>query len=485
MVKILRKLIAVLLVGVFTLAYARPSYAQATLDDLLKRVEAVEKQNTDLQQQNASLKAEIEAIKANQAAPQATAPAPEAAKSASGPAPVITANFKDGFSIKSPDDAYKLKLSGFMQSDGRIFTNNKKDSSGGTSTFLIRRARLYLTGTVAKDFNFTIVPDFSATSGTVLTYAYADYVKYPMFQIRAGKFIEPFDVENLQDSKFYNFAELGLPSNLYPQRDIGIQVSGGVLKDTIKYAVGIFNGEVDHEAYSTENADTNNDKDVVGRVWVSPFKSTSIDVAKGLSFGYAMAYGHQDEGATNPTYVTPGQITVFSYNSGVSYNGPRLRTSPQFTYYYKSFGLLGEYVNSYQDFARNGGASLIKNRFNNNAWQLSGTYVLTGENATYSGVTPRNNFDPSKGTFGALELALRYGQLNLDHRIFANGFASGDTSISSERAWAAGLNWYLNPNVKLIFDFEQTKFDRGSVAVINNGDRKPENVITSRVQIGF
>lgn len=491
----LRKLIAVLIIGVFNLAFARPSYADVTLDDLLKRVEAVEKQNADLQAQNASLKTEIEAMKASQAAVPATAAvaAPQAAKPAA-PAPIITANFKDGFSIKSPDNAYKLKLSGFMQSDGRVFTNNKKDSSGGTSTFLIRRARLYVTGTVANDFNFTLVPDFSATSGTVLTYGYADYTKYPMFQIRAGKFVEPFSIENLQSSMYYNFAELGLPANLYPQRDIGLQISGGVLNDSLKYAVGIFNGEVDHEAYSTENADTNNDKDVVGRIWVSPFKNTNLKPVQGLGMGFAFAYGHQDEGtvsttapynSNNPTYVTPGQLIVFSYNSGVSPNGPRLRTSPQMTYYYKSFGLLGEYVDSYQDFAKGSGSTLVKDRFDNKAWQLSTTYVLTGEDATYNGVTPKNNFNPSKGSFGAFELAARYGELNLDHKIFTDGFADANTYISREHAWGSGLNWYLNPNVKLVFDFEQTKFRRGSVLAINNGNRKPENVVTSRVQVAF
>ncbi|MBF0489581.1 MAG: hypothetical protein HQL15_03050 [Candidatus Omnitrophica bacterium] len=480
-----KRLVVTLMMVILSLSFIRPSFAEVTLDELLKRVEAVEKKNEELQKENSSLREEIQGMKDKQSSVAASTSKSDK-PDISSETPVVTANLKDGFSIKSPDGAYKLKLSGFVQSDGRIFTNNKKDSSGGTSTFLIRRARLYVTGTVAKDFNFTLVPDFSATSGTVLTYGYMDYTKYPQFLLRAGKFVEPFSVENLQDSKFYNFAELGLPSNLYPQRDIGVQISGGVLNDAFKYAVGIFNGEYDKEAYSVENADPNNDKDVVGRIWISPFKNTHLCLVKGLSLGFAAAYGHE-EGASIPTaYSSPGQVNVFTYSSGVTANGPRLRTSPQMTYYYKSFGLLGEYVNSYQDLAKGGGSSLIKNRVNNKAWQISTTYVLTGENASYGGVIPRNNFDPSKGGFGAFELAGRYGELLLDHKIFEDSLSDLNTSISKENAWAIGLNWYLNPNVKLIFDFEQTKFNRGNSATVGAPEnRKTENLVTSRVQLGF
>jgi len=40
--------------------------------------------------------------------------------------PVITANSKDGFSIKSPNGDYSLKLGGYTQIVAREFADNKK-----------------------------------------------------------------------------------------------------------------------------------------------------------------------------------------------------------------------------------------------------------------------------------------------------------------------------------------------------------------------
>ena len=49
-------------------------------------------------------------------------------------------------------------------------------------------------------------------------------------------------------------------------------------------------------------------------------------------------------------------------------------------------------------------------------------------------------------------------------------------------AWAAGLNWSLNRNVKQMFDYERTTFTGGAAA---GKDRDPENAIFIRTQISF
>jgi phosphate-selective porin OprO/OprP len=46
---------------------------------------------------------------------------------------------------------------------------------------------------------------------------------------------------------------------------------------------------------------------------------------------------------------------------------------------------------------------------------------------------------------------------------------------------AVGLNWYLNRNLRLTFDYETTKFEGGAAT----GDREDEEIFFSRFQIAF
>jgi phosphate-selective porin OprO and OprP len=208
-------------------------------------------------------------------------------------------------------------------------------------------------------------------------------------------------------------------------------------------------------------------------------------VISGLGVGYAASYG-KVKGSDIPSYVSPGQAPVFSYNSNVTSAGPQIRTEPQAYYYYKSLGILAEKVDSQEELEYKGvGNNYYRDKPTNKAWEVTSSYVLTGENASYNGVTPNHDFDLSSGHFGAFELVARYSELNLDSSIFSENFANLNTSISDEKAWATGINWYLNHNVKWAFGFEQTKFRRGAVNGASTDDRKTENLFTTTLQVGF
>ncbi len=276
----------------------------------------------------------------------------------------------------------------------------------------------------------------------VLQDAHLDFNYLPGAKIRFGKFKAPVGLERLQAARDFLFVERGFPTSLVPNRDVGVQLVGDNLEGgVLNYAVGIFNGAPDG---SSGDQDTNNTKDFAGRIFVYPFRKTGIGGLEGLGVWISGTKGSQ-QGAL-PTLKTSGQSTFFSYSTGVVASGDLHRLSPQAYYYWGPLGLLGEYVQSVQDVKRGATLGEIKNQ----AWQVEGTFVLTGEKASYRAVTPKKAFDPHNGSFGALELTGRYGRLNVDNDAFILKFADPTKSASEANAWLVGINWYFARNLKFV-----------------------------------
>ena len=95
---------------------------------------------------------------------------------------------------------------------------------------------------------------------------------------------------------------------------------------------------------------------------------------------------------------------------------------------------------------------------------------------------PLRPFDLESGGWGAWEIALRYSQLEIDNDAFDLGLASRSVSSRRAQAWAVGLNWYLNRNLKYVVNYERTGFNLGGPM---GQDRDPENVLLTRMQISF
>jgi phosphate-selective porin OprO/OprP len=232
---------------------------------------------------------------------------------------------------------------------------------------------------------------------------------------------------------------------------------------------------------------------------VQPFKTTGIAALQNLGVGVGGSWGSSSitntlglpntTGGTLPGFYTDGQQQFFAYNpatGGVVANTDHWRLSPQGYYYYGPFGLLGEYVISDQGVKNS--TSLATADLKNTAWEISGGWVLTGEDASYAGVTPRHPFDPRNGSWGALQLVARYAELNVDKAAFPN-FANPATSASGAQAWAVGLNWYLNKNIRVNASFSRTTFTGGGTTAAttppNSVASHSEDVFFTRVQLSF
>lgn len=445
-----------------------PAFAQ---EDLRAKVE-------ELEQQLNILKRQLEIDK-------------EASAEKSKSAPVFTAG-AGGFAFRSADTNFVMKIRGYIQADGRFFIDDDNPAAAN-DTFLMRRVRPIIEGTMYDKFDYRVMLDFgSGISGTSLTGANNAFVQdaymtarfTPWFQVHAGKMKEPVDLERLQSGSNLLFVERGFPSSLAPNRDVGVQIQGEVFNSALTYAGGIFNGVGNGASGDIETAD--DEKDVAARVFATPLKDLDNDWLRGFGLGVGASFGNQ-EGPVG-TVRSPGQQAIFSYTppaatpaNSVTADGEHWRIAPQGYYYKGPLGIFGEYIISNQDLRRSSTAATTFLTACNSGWILAGSYFLTGEDNSFKAVSPKKPFKPSDGAWGALELTARIQQLDIDDDVFTAGFANPATSVTGATSWGAGINWHLNRNFKVNLNYEETDFKGGTSAFLRDGER----VVLSRAQVSF
>lgn len=377
----------------------------------------------------------------------------------------------NGLVLSSSDGANTITVHGYLQADDRMFSSNIHGQD--LDTFLFRRIRPLFEGTLFNAVDFRFMPDFGQSNPQIQE-AYLEWKTIPFAKFRVGKFKEPIGLEALRSDRDLSFTERALASDLLPLRYMGAQLSGTVLSNSIWYAAGYFNGSSDGSNGNFQWLQAN---EFASRVFFLPFTTTRIAMLRQLGFGLAGSIANQHGPIAG--LKTMGQSTFFKYSSSTLANGQHTRISPQGYYYLGPAGVLGEYVISSQDVVH----GVQKANVTDRAWQVSGSFVLTGEKNTYNGVKPRNSFEPSRGLrhLGAFELAFRYSQVRVGSNAFPV-FASAKTAAQAADERAIGLNWYLNRFVKLTTDLEYTNFTMSSTAVspLHN-----EIVLLNRVQLAF
>lgn len=392
-----------------------------------------------------------------------------------------------GLQVQSADTNFVLRVRGGLQVDGRFFTGE----AVANDTFLLRRVRPILEGTVFGKFDYRLMADFAsgvtqttANNGSVLD-AYINARLSPAFQIQAGKFKEPVGLERLQSWRNLLFVERGFPTQLVPNRDTGLMLHGGFWNNALCYQAGVFNGTADGGSSDFDANDA--DKDFAGRLFVQPFKQSRTEALRGLGFGVAGTIG-EHAGAPR-AYVSDGAQRFFTYLTGtgmqpnVVSDGNTWRVTPQGYYYWGPFGIFGEYVVSSQELRQAGGGAGAGSRatLKNTAWQIAGSYFLTGENNSFEPVSPRKSFLPANGHWGAWEITTCVGELDVDDAAFPV-FANPAQSATKAFYWGVGLNWHLNRNVKLQFNYVTTDFDGGES---NPALAQTEHLFLTRAQFAF
>jgi len=176
-----------------------------------------------------------------------------------------------------------LRLGGYVQAYGAVWDKD-------TDTFSLRRARIALSGEIAKNLRFRV--NIDVVKSPALLDAEVEYAPFKFAGERVGQFRVPFSLES-----FTSTADLDLINraavvdtlapgrdNGSSGRDVGAVVFGGA--SWFEYAVGLVNGA------GINKADANSHKDFSGRVVLRPVMF--------LAFGGSLYRGRQTVTADTP-----------------------------------------------------------------------------------------------------------------------------------------------------------------------------------------
>ena len=206
----------------------------------------------------------------------------------------VSASAQQKQTIEIPSWLSNVKLSGYGMTQYQY--SGQKDAE--SNSFNIRMARISLEGRIAGDFYWKTQIHFNGNTSTLgssprMVDLFAEW--------QIGQFKNPFTFENPMhpiDQGFMGYSQnvsklAGFSDRAGEHasngRDIGLQFQGDFLKNAngrnlLHYQIGVFNGQ------GTNTKDVDNQKNVIGGVWVMPVSGMRIG-----AFGWTGSYARKGE----------------------------------------------------------------------------------------------------------------------------------------------------------------------------------------------
>jgi len=316
---------------------------------------------------------------------------------------------------------------------------------GDFSGFDIAKRRLGIEGRIAGVADYQVEYEFS--SDDPWRDVYIDYRQFSAVQVRAGKFKQPFSLDENTSSTNLDFIYRSRAANqLAPGRDRGVMVHGRVLK-VLHYEAGLFN-------HDGKNARTNNPEHVFGeetmaaRVTVQPLRSSKSHLSD-LEFGAAVTGSDVPEGIAALRGRTALDASFFPADFWVQ--GRRQRVGLEARWRPGPFSVKAEYIRVETERLGQSVEDGDLSPFLGTGWYVSGTWLATGERKASGADNPSRPL--FRGGFGALEFAVRLEALR-----FGSTSSDGVPSTSPradvvlgnrDRATTFGVNWYPYRGIKI------------------------------------
>jgi phosphate-selective porin OprO/OprP len=350
--------------------------------------------------------------------------------------------------METADGKNKLRIGGRIHWDNAFSSDDDYTSDGDT----FRRARLYMSGQIQERYDFKMQYDFAKGDAAFKDVNFGIKGLPVLGNLRVGQFKEPFSLEEHASSNDIPVIERANLNSLVPSRSAGLMIYNNYADQRITGAVGLFRGNDDKwgnyegDGYAA-----------TARLTGLPIKSENGSQLIHLG----VAYSHRDDESATYKFSSDHSFAPSTKHKISDVDDTSL-IGLEAALMLGSFTLQSEWAEA--DIDAVAGGSL-------EGYYVQASYILTGETRSYDssagafkGVSPGSKF-LDNGGLGAWEATLRYS--NLDYTELADG--------DEVDSFTVGLNWYLNKNVRALFNYTNADLENGE-----DGD-----VFATRFQIAF
>ena len=370
--------------------------------------------------------------------------------------------WENGVKFKSADNHFNLGFGGRIQQDFAFFSQDDTlaNAFGKLNNGVeFRRVRFYNSGIIYNSVKYCLQLDFS--HGTVtFDDVFIELQNIPLVgHIKIGHFLEPMRLESITSDKYNTFMEHSLTFDYTAERNTGIMLHNTALKSKMTWAIGAF-----------RNANSAGDDNVAGdglnitaRITGAPLynKDKNQVLHLGIAYSHRNPYSNTYQIKSKPE----AHLANVLINTGSILN-------VQYAQILEGEAALVMGPFSVQSELMHAGVVTGNANYSFMSYYAYASFFLTGESRPYSlsngafgRLSPKKNALDGNGS-GAWEIALRYAQSNLN---------SKDVMGGKMRDITVGLNWYLNPCTRFMFNYVNSK-------LFNTGY---SNIFEIRSQIDF
>ena len=331
-------------------------------------------------------------------------------------------------------------------------------SSRGTE---FRRVRLFSSGSMYQNVKYKLQLDF-AGGQVAFKDVFIELNKLPIKgNLRIGHFKEPLRLEALTSSKYITFMERGLPIALSPERNTGAMYYS-TIGERLSFQTGIFR---ESDAFGNDKT-ANNNVNITTRATFLAIndgnKLLHLGIANSRRKNNDKYYGFSSR-AEN--HLGPKLMNIEFINQVKDVN----IIASEIAYVNGSLSLQGEALQTTINTEIGQGNAPNTHQIMSYYGQVS--YFLTGESRPYKNslsgfgrVKPNNNY--GENGWGALEIAARFSAIKVQESELLE-----DITL--------GVNWYLNPNTRMMFNYVMGEMTNAS------GEMTSQNAVMMRIQLDF